>query len=257
MTRVVRLLLAYDGTGFRGWAAQRDLSIRTVEGELSAVLGRIVNEPIKLSVAGRTDAGVHARGQVTSFTTTTNLAPDRIRDAVNAILGPELVVRQASDAPGGFDARFSATAREYRYAIATGDVADPFTARYAWHRPGRLHVLSMRRAGALLLGEHDFASFCRDPGRGRSTVRHLQRVAVRRAGDQLTIAFRANAFLHQMVRSLVGALVTVGTGRLEPDAVDRILAAQDRAAAPQIAPPHGLTLERVIYGRAVRETTGG
>ena len=257
MTRVVRLLLAYDGTGFRGWAAQRDLSIRTVEGELSAVLGRIVNEPIKLSVAGRTDAGVHAQGQVTSFTTTTNLAPDRIRDAVNAILGPELVVRRASEAPGGFDARFSATAREYRYAIATGDVADPFTARYAWHRPGRLHVLSMRRAGALLLGEHDFASFCRDPGRGRSTVRDLQRVAVRRAGDQLTIAFRANAFLHQMVRSLVGALVTVGTGRLEPDAVDRILAAQDRAAAPQIAPPHGLTLERVIYGRPVREATGG
>jgi len=257
MTRVVRLLLAYDGTGFRGWAAQRDLSIRTVEGELSTVLGRIVNEPIKLSVAGRTDAGVHARGQVTSFTTTTNLVPDRIRDGVNAILGPELVVRQVSDAPGGFDARFSATAREYRYAIATGDVADPFTARYAWHRPGPLHVPSMHRAGVLLLGERDFASFCRNPGRGRSTVRHLQRVTVRRAGDQLTIAFRANAFLHQMVRSLVGTLVTVGTGRLEPDAVDRILAARDRAAAPQIAPPHGLTLERVIYGRPVRETTGG
>jgi tRNA pseudouridine38-40 synthase len=257
MTRVVRLLLAYDGTGFRGWAAQGDQSIRTVEGELSTVLGRIVNEPIKLSVAGRTDAGVHARGQVTSFTTTTNLAADRIRDAVNAILGPELVVRQASDAPGGFDARFSATAREYRYAIATGDVADPFTARYVWHRPGRLHVPSMRRAGVLLLGERDFASFCRNPGRGRSTVRDLQRVAVRCVGDQLTIAFRANAFLHQMVRSLVGTLVTVGTGRLEPDAVDRILRAQDRAAAPQIAPPHGLTLERVIYGRPVRETTGG
>jgi len=115
----------------------------------------------------------------------------------------------------------------------------------------------MRRAGVLLLGERDFASFCRNPGRGRSTVRHLQRVAVRRAGDQLTIAFRANAFLHQMVRSLVGTLVAVGTGRLEPDAVDRILAAGDRAAAPQIAPPHGLTLERVIYGRPVRGTTGG
>jgi tRNA pseudouridine38-40 synthase len=257
MPRVIRLLLAYDGTGFRGWAAQRDPSIRTVEGELSAVLGRIVDERVKLSVAGRTDAGVHARGQVTSFTTTTNLAPGRIRDGVNAILGPELVVRAASDVPEGFDARFSATAREYRYVIATGDVADPFTARYIWHRPGRLHVPSMRRAGGMLLGERDFASFCRDPGRGSSTVRDLQRVAVRRVGDQVSIAFRANAFLHQMVRSLVGALVTVGTGRLEPDAVGRIMAARDRAAAPQIAPPHGLTLERVIYGRRVRETTGG
>jgi len=257
MPRVMRLLLAYDGTGFRGWAAQRDPSIRTVEGELSAALGRIVDEPIKLSVAGRTDAGVHARGQVTSFRTTTSLAPDRIRDAVNAILGPELVVRQASEPPADFDARFSATAREYRYVIATGDVADPFTARYVWHRPARLHVPSMRRASLLLLGERDFASFCRSPGRGRSTVRDLQRVAVRRVGEQVSIAFRANAFLHQMVRSLVGTLVVVGAGRLEPDGVDRILEARDRSAAPPIAPPIGLTLERVIYGRSVRETTGG
>src|SRR2546426_3539839 len=151
MTRVVRLSLAYDGTGFRGWAAQRDPSIRTVEGELSAALERIMNERIKLSVAGRTDAGVHARGQVTSFGTATNLPPERIRDAVNAMLGPELVVGRASDAPEGFDARFSATAREYRYVIATGEVADPFTARYVWDRPGPLRVPSMRRAAAALL----------------------------------------------------------------------------------------------------------
>ena len=180
MTRVVRLLLAYDGTGFRGWAAQRDPSIRTVEGELSAAIERIVNERIELSVAGRTDAGVHARGQVTSFSAMTSLAPERIRDAVNAMLGPELVVRRASDAPAWFDARFSATAREYRYVIATGDVADPFTARYVWHRPGPLHVPSMRRACAALVGEHDFASFCRNPGRGRSTVRDLHRVRATR-----------------------------------------------------------------------------
>ena len=179
-----------------------------------SVLGRIVNEPIKLSVAGRTDAGVHARGQVTSFTTTTNLAADRIRDAVNAILGPELVVRQASDAPDGFDARFSATAREYRYAIAIGDVADPFTARYVWHRPDRLHVPSMRRAGVLLLGERDFASFCRDPGRGRSTIRDLQRIAVRRIGDQVTIAFRAALWPGSKPLTSVPALAifTLGAG---------------------------------------------
>jgi tRNA pseudouridine38-40 synthase len=112
-----------------------------------------------------------------------------------------------------------------------------------------LHVPSMRRAGAVLLGERDFASFCRSSGRGRSTVRDLHRIAVRRDGDEVALAFRANAFLHQMVRSLVGTLVMVGTGRLEPDAIDRILAARDRSSAPQIAPPKGLTLERVIYGR--------
>src|SRR5439155_7301393 len=249
MTRVVRLLLAYDGTGFRGWAAQPDPSIRTVEGELSVVLERLAKERVKLSVAGRTDAGVHARGQVASFATALTLEPERVREAVNAMLGPELVVRRASYAPDGFDARSSATAREYRYVVATADVADPFVARFVWHRPGRLVVPRMRRAGAALLGEHDFASFCRSPGGGRSTVRDLHRVAVRRDRDLVVITFRANAFLHQMVRALVGTLVMVGTGSLEPDAIDRILAAHDRGAAPQIAPPHGLTLERVIYGR--------
>jgi tRNA pseudouridine38-40 synthase len=244
----VRLLLAYDGTGFRGWAAQRDPSIRTVGGELSSALERIVNERIRLSVAGRTDAGVHARGQVASFETTTYLAPERIREAVNAMLGPELVVRRASYAPHGFDARFSATAREYRYAIETGDVADPFIARYVWHRPGRLHVPSMRRASAALLGEHDFASFCRNPGRGRSTVRVLHRVVVRRDGDLVAIAFRANAFLHQMVRTIVGTLVRVGEGALEPSDVLTILGERRRSILTPPAPARGLTLERVLYG---------
>ena len=258
MTRVVRLLLAYDGTGFRGWAAQRDLSIRTVEGELSSVLGRIVNEPIKLSVAGRTDAGVHARGQVTSFTTTTNLAPDRIRDA------RERHPRPRARRPAGLG-----RARRVRRAFLRNR---PGVSRTR-SRPAMSPIRSRRGTPGIVpagctcprcVGRGSCSSANATSPRSAATrdeddrrSAHLQRVAVRRAGDQLTIAFRANAFLHQMVRSLVGTLVAVGTGRLEPDAVDRILAARDRAAAPQIAPPHGLTLERVIYGRPVRETTGG
>jgi len=250
--RTIRLDLAYDGTGFRGWAAQRDPDIRTVEGELSRLLGRTLREPVRLSVAGRTDAGVHARGQVASFVTSSRRRPERIQAFVNGELTPEVVVTRAREVPASFHARFSATAREYRYAIRTGDVGDPFTGRYEWHRPGELHVPSMRAAGSWLLGEHDFASFCRHPGADRSTVRRMDGITVARHGDLVILGFRANAFLHQMVRSLVATMVRVGEGRLAPADVGRILAARDRAGTGQLAPARGLTLERVVYGRRAR-----
>jgi tRNA pseudouridine38-40 synthase len=210
----IRLLIAYDGTRFRGWAAQREPHVRTVQGELLAVLERVIGSSPRLSVAGRTDAGVHARGQVASFRTEASVDPDTIRSAVNGALGPEVVVRAAVRAPDGFDARFDASAREYRYVIDTAEVPDPFTSRFRWHRPGALSVPRMRRAAAPLVGEHDFASFCRRPAGERSTVRDLQVLSV---------------------------------------AVGAILEARDRARAPQLAPARGLTLERVIYGRRARE----
>lgn len=250
--RTIRLLLAYDGTGFRGWAAQRDRSIRTIEGALSDVLADVLGDRPSLSVAGRTDAGVHARGQVTSFRVETGVTLQRIQRAVNARLGPVVVVRSAAEPPEGFDARFSATAREYRYRIDVGDVPDPFTARYVWHHPGTPDLRAMRAAAQHLVGERDFTSFCRHPGAGRPTVRDLQRVSVSRTDDRVELGFRANAFLHQMVRALTGTLVAVGEGKIDPDAVPGILAARDRAAARQMAPAHGLTLERVVYGRLGR-----
>jgi tRNA pseudouridine38-40 synthase len=247
----VRLLLAYDGTEFRGWAAQRDPQVRTVEGVLTSALERVVRESPRLSVAGRTDAGVHARGQVASFVTSSTVAPDRIQTALNGMLGPEVVVRDGSYAPNGFDARFSATAREYRYEVDTAEIPDPFVARYVWHRPEPLSVTAMREGGSHLIGSHDFRSFCRHPGGDRSTVRDVQRLAISRRREHVTITIRANAFLHQMVRSIVGTLVGVGQGRIAPGEVGTILAARDRAGAGQPAPSKGLTLERVAYNRAV------
>jgi tRNA pseudouridine38-40 synthase len=247
--RIIRLLLAYDGTAFRGWARQRDPSTRTVEGVLTGLLGDVVGEEVRLSVAGRTDAGVHAGGQVASFPTSSVLATERLRAAVNGRLGPEVVALEVADAPVGFDARLSATAREYRYRVDTGEVPDPFSARFVWHRPGPVAVAPMREAARILLGEHDFASFCRHPGRDRSTSRRLERLSVRPEGDRLELAFRANAFLHQMVRSIVGMLMLVGDGRRQPAEVAAILAARDRAGTGNLAPPHGLTLEHVVYGR--------
>jgi tRNA pseudouridine38-40 synthase len=247
---IVRLTLAYDGTEFRGWAKQREE--RTVEGVLSAALGRLLGATPKLSVAGRTDAGVHARGQVASFAAPDDVDVERLQRALNAMLGPELVVREARAAPEGFDARRSATAREYRYRIDVGPVPDPFAARYTWHRPGELSVTRMRAAAALLVGEHDFASFCRPPKDGAPTVRRLERLTVSRAAERIEIAARANAFLHQMVRSLVGTLVAVGEGRIEPHDIPVIIATRDRARAATVAPALGLTLERVVYGRRTR-----
>lgn len=243
------MLLAYDGSGFRGWAAQRDQRVRTIEGALAEVLASVLGEPVKLSVAGRTDAGVHARGQVASFRTSSSRETRAIRDAVNGRLGPEVVALAVDEAPEGFDARLSATAREYRYRVDVGDVPDPFTAAFVWHHPCASDLRAMRAAARHLTGERDFTSFCRHPGPGRPTVRDLQRVSVARGGDRLELGFRANAFLHQMVRALTGTLLAVGEGKVDPAAIPAILAARDRARAPRIAPPHGLTLERVVYGR--------
>jgi tRNA pseudouridine38-40 synthase len=243
---IVRLTLAYDGSGFRGWA--KNSGQRTVEGVLSDALSRALGDDPKLSVAGRTDAGVHARGQVVSFVADDDVDLERLQRSVNGMLAPEIVANEVRRAPERFNARHSAAAREYRYRIDTGSWPDPFEARFVWHRPGELAVTSMRGAARTILGEHDFASFCRRPQSG-GTVRRLERLSIARVGDRIDISARANAFLHQMVRALVGTLVSVGDGRLDARAVQEILVERDRRRTPQMAPAHGLTLERVIYGR--------
>lgn len=251
---VIRLDLAYDGTGFRGYARQP--GARTVQGVLEEALQRILGTAPRVSVAGRTDAGVHAEGQVVSFPAAAD--PARLQSSLNGMLAPEIVVRRALRAPEGFDARRSATGREYRYRIRTSELPDPFTARYEWHRPGRYGLALMRRAARLLEGEHDFASFGRPPKRARdpralpkdgsSTRRELRRLSLRRSGDLLEVRAVADSFLHQMVRSLVGTLVAVSDGRLDAEAMPRILEARSRHAAGPVAPPDGLTLLAVRYG---------
>lgn len=241
---VLKVVLAYDGSGFHGFARQPGR--RTVEGVLVEALASVLRRRPGLSVAGRTDAGVHAEGQVVSFRAEEE--PDRLRRAVNAMLAPEVAVLSVRRVPDGFDARRSATAREYRYRIRTAEVPDPFTARYEWHRPGRYRLAAMRAAARRLEGRHDFASFCRPPKGGGSTVRTLRRLSVRRVDDRIEVRARADGFLHQMVRSLVGTLVAAGEGRMDPEDVPAVLAARDRSAAGPVAPPSGLALISVTYG---------
>ena len=242
---VIRLDLAYDGTEFHGWARQP--RVRTVQGVIEDALARMLPDRPVLSVAGRTDAGVHASGQVASFAGPPDLDPARVQRALNGMLAPEVVVVSSSRAPDSFDARHSATGREYLYRIETGALPSPFDARLVWHRPGHLSLGAMRTAARGLVGERDFASFCRAPEPGTGTVRRLRLLAISVRGGRVEIRAEANAFLHQMVRSLVGTLVRVGQSRIDPEEMPAVLAARDRAAAGPIAPPHGLTLVHVAY----------
>jgi len=246
----IRLLIAYDGTDFRGWA--RQARVRTVQASIEEALAPLLGEAPRLSVAGRTDAGVHAWGQVASFAAPDDVEPLTVQRMLSARLAPEVVVREARRAPDSFDARHSATGREYGYRIDTAALPNPFTARFVWHRPGALRIVLMRAAARHLLGEHDFASFCRAPDPPAGTVRNLRRLSVSASGTDMEIRAEANAFLHQMVRSLVATLAAVGERRLDPDSIPDILGARDRSRAGQIAPPHGLTLWRVSYGRRAR-----
>ena len=238
-------MLAYDGSGFQGFARQP--RSRTVEGVLVDALGRALQRRPRLSVAGRTDAGVHALGQVVSFEAQAEADPGKIQRSLNSMLAPEVVVRSAARVQTGFDARRSATARHYEYTTRIGDLPSPFTARYEWHRPGTYGLTAMRAAARHLVGRHDFSSFGRRPTDGRSPVRTLQRLSVRRGDEVLWIRASADAFLQQMVRSLVGTLLAVGEGRIDPGAIPAILAARDRSASGPVAPPDGLTLVSVTY----------
>jgi tRNA pseudouridine38-40 synthase len=243
---VARLVVAYDGTGFRGFAEQPGQ--HTVAGVLGKALVKVLRTEVDLSCAGRTDAGVHAWGQVVSFPAPPGIDVDRVRTSLNGMLGPEVVVRVADLVPAGFDARHSARWRSYRYTIVNRSVADPFLARYAWHVAAPLDLRALRLAADPFVGEHDFASFCRKGPAGSTTVRRVIESAWHELGDGiLRYDIRASAFCWQMVRSVVGTLVDVGVGKRTPGDMLAILRAGERAAAGSVAPPHGLCLWAVGY----------
>jgi tRNA pseudouridine38-40 synthase len=249
----LKLVVAYDGTDFHGFAAQRD--VRTVEGVLSEALARVLGatrQDLALSCAGRTDAGVHAWGQVVSIDAPRGVDTERVRRSVNLMLGPEVVLRSVEPAPHGFHARHSASARTYRYTVLNRDVPDPMLARQSWWVPEPLELARLRMAADPFIGEHDFAAFCRRGPEGSTTVRRV--VASRWLSDDrpgvLVYEVQANAFCWQMVRSLVGTIVEAGLGKRRPGDILRILRSRDRAQAGRIAPPEGLTLWSVAYDEA-------
>ncbi len=244
----VRLDLSYDGTDFLGWAEQPGR--RTVQGVLQDALGVLVRaDPPRLQVAGRTDAGVHARGQVAHADLPEGVATDPLLlRRLNGLLPEDVQVRRVGLAAPGFDARFSALARTYRYRVADGPAAvDPLARRsvLAWPRP--LDLALLQAACPSMLGERDFAAYCRRR-EGATTVRELLELRWDREDTGLLVmTVRADAFCHSMVRSLVGAMLPVGEGRREPAWPAGLLSLSVRSSAVVVAPPHGLVLEHVAY----------
>jgi tRNA pseudouridine38-40 synthase len=246
---VLRLTVAYDGTGFRGFAAQPDT--RTVEGVLREALGRVLRvDDLSLSCAGRTDAGVHAWGQVVSCAVAddADLDPAQVAHAVTRQLAPEVVVRDAALVDAGFDARRSAHWRAYRYTIVNRPAPDPFLARTAWWVPEPLDLALLRLGADPFLGEHDFATFCRKGPPGSTTMRRVFESCWHDLGDGvLRYDVTATAFCWQMVRSIVGTLVDVGAGKIRPGDILGRLRARDRNAAGRVGVPQGLCLWEVGY----------
>jgi tRNA pseudouridine38-40 synthase len=243
----VRMTVAYDGTGFHGFAAHP--GIKTVGGTLRAAIGKVLGYPVELTCAGRTDKGVHAWGQVVSFDAEEfGLDLTSLQRSLNRMLGPAIVVRDAEKAHSTFDARRSAVTRRYRYTVLNRPVPDPFLARTAWHVAAALDRRALALSCDPVIGEHDFSSFCRLPDADASLVRRVHDARWVDLGDGLLrFDIEAGAFCHQMVRSLVGTMVDVGRGRKRAGDVAGILRGRDRAAAGQPAPPHGLCLWEVVY----------
>jgi len=254
--RWARAVIEYDGTDFAG--SQYQPNARTVQGELEEALNRLTGERTRVQFAGRTDAGVHATGQVAAFCLARRhrgegIGWPELRRRLNAVLPPDLAVRSLRSASAGFDPRRDAEARVYRYRIRMAADKRPVDRRRTLEIGDRLDVAAMRSAAAELLGERDFAALGSDP-RGR-TVRHLQEVSVVGSGTSVQIRVTANAFLRRMVRSIVALLLEAGHGRLAPGSVVGLLEAGERALHGRAASAHGLTLERVIY-RKGKSATG-
>jgi tRNA pseudouridine38-40 synthase len=243
-----RVTLAYDGTDFRGWQAQRTDHGRTVQGELEAALSRLAGGTrVAVAGAGRTDAGAHALGQVASFEMPRAMEAADLARALNGLLPADVRVLDAALAPAGFHARRSAVGKLYRYVLDTDPLQLPHRRRFAGHLPGALDEERVRSAARLYLGRHDFASLASAGGSVKTTVRTVRRSEVAFAEGTLTYEAAADGFLRRMVRSMVGGLIAAGRGTLDVDALRRALEAGDRGAWPPPAPAGGLTLVHVDY----------
>jgi len=243
--RTLRLTLEYDGTDFSGWQVQDGQ--RTVQGVLEEAIRAMTSEPTRVRGAGRTDAGVHARGQVAAFSTATTIPALGFLRGINAILPRDVAVVAAAEAAPGFDPRRLARGKVYRYTFWNHEVRSPIHERFSWHIRAPLDVDAMTAAGALLLGEHDFSAFRAADCERKNPVRTLRRVEVERRGERVELDVEATAFLKNMVRVIAGTLCDVGRGETAPAQVGRILESHDRTRAGMTAPAQGLCMLEVFF----------
>ena len=243
--RRIKLVIHYDGTAYHGWQAQCDVD--TIQAQLEIAIEKLCGCEAKLIGSSRTDAGVHAMGQVAHVDVDTPVPTKNIIRSLNRYLPDDIVVTEAEDVDESFDAIRSTMSKLYRYTIYTGKIRPVREIRYCWHRPGRLNIKKMQQAAEKLPGKKDFKSFASAADQRESSIRTILKCEVIENKPFIYIDVEADGFLYNMVRNIVGTLVDIGRGRWEPEYIEEILAAKDRAAAGKIAPPCGLCLMEIHY----------
>ena len=241
-----KLTIQYDGTRYDGWQRQGNTD-NTLQGRLEGVLSRMVGKPVEIQGAGRTDAGVHARGQVASVHLPEGYTPQEVQNYLNRYLPEDVAVVEVVEVGERFHARLSATGKEYRYHIRMGSVPDVFARKYQYRVEEPLDLAAMERAAGYLTGKHDFRSFCGNRRFKKSTVREVFHIGVKVCGSDLTLIYRGDGFLYNMVRILTGTLLEVGLGQRTPESMVDVLEARERTAAGKTAPAQGLVLQEVYY----------
>jgi tRNA pseudouridine38-40 synthase len=243
-TRNIKLVIHYDGTNYHGWASQPETA--TVQGTIEEVIERLTGKSIKVNGSSRTDAGVHALGQVANFRVDSPVPTENFQNALNNLLPRDIAIADVQEMPADFDAISDTVQKRYDYLINTAPIR-PVLARNQWHRPGQLDIEKMQQAAQRLIGKKDFKSFASAGDQRESSVRMISLCQVQQERDVIEISVAADGFLYNMVRNIVGTLVEVGRGRWEPEMIDTILEAKDRNTAGPIASASGLCLMEIFY----------
>ncbi len=246
-----KIIIAYDGTNFCGWQVQRhkaqDKRRRSIQEVIEEALRKIAHKEIKLTCSGRTDAGVHAQGQVANFNLDLKIPLSGLKAALNSLLPDEITVLKISRAKDNFHSRFSAKSKAYRYTILNSRQRDSFSKNFVCFCDYPLDLALMRKEARALLGRYDFSGFCASAGKKKNPLKNIKRISVKKQGDRIYIDIEADGFLYNMVRNIVGTLIEVGRGKFPPGSIKNILARGDRRLAGPTAPAQGLMLLRVDY----------
>lgn len=243
--RNIKLIIEYDGTNYFGW--QKQPNHRTIQETIENSIKKITKEDIDIFGSGRTDRGVHARGQVANFFTNARIPEDKIKDAINSVLPDDIVISHSEEVDEAFHSRYSAKGKEYRYIFFNRRIPSPLLRNYAYHIPQKLHFDLMEKSLADFIGTHDFKSFMASGSSVKDTIRTINNASLNKNHEIIELKINGNGFLYNMVRIIAGTLVDIGIGKISRNDIPQIIASKDRKKAGHTAPPHGLYLEKVLY----------